>query len=208
MRISQLILLLCTLSGCQGLTQRVAPEQALKQIFSKRLSPLGALVDDRRVIEVDRNRLRFEEDGQARELDLADIALVNVDLRRQNPRPYEIIRIELEKDAPSVLSSGARVRTLGMGHKVIVLGDRPIGSGARLRGALAAFALARREHGEQSPKAPEPSVHKTSKAKTQLDRPGLDQLEAALERLERWHQRGLINKQEYDAKRQDLLKRM
>jgi len=215
--------LLCFIGlvGCASavdLTAREDPRACVEEVFSTRLVA-GRRVADRDVLSVDDEAVRYQEQDAPRELGLADIALVDRDVPENDARELETLRLVLRRDSPSALRFEELRGPLGVGRAELVLEDRPIGTTARLRGALAALAQRRTDRmraqaakptPSAAPDAPEPGTGTAPAKPAPAARPeklDFKEIEERLEALKDWLQRGLIEQEDYLRERRELLER-
>lgn len=217
-----LLLLPALLAGCSltpALTEREDPEAVIREVFETRISRANAPTEDRQVLAIDPSGIRYRERGQERALRFRDVAIVEREVPRDAERELEVIRLYLKKNSPSITSAAPTGSVLDFRQPHILLDRRPLGSLDRLKGALEQMSARRAPPPKEPPPSikpapdkpaaePSPAAEPTAAPEPTADGDPLKILEEKLRVLKRWLAEGLIDQDEYEAKKRELLKQM
>ena len=194
--------------------------EALDALF--RGEGTGAALDGRDGVVVDLAGVSYRTALGAARLRWEDIESVQGDTLEDVPARPETLRLYLRDDSPSAETALDRQQPLlasvGLARDYVVLHRRPRWSRVRLLAALDHLRERREQGGVAAVTSradvaavDSPVTAAASVAAVDSQQPGpaeLDDLEAKLLKLKRWHAEGLITPEEYDEKRRELLSGM
>jgi hypothetical protein len=191
--------------------------EALRELFAQRVDGAGAQVDDRTVVRCDRAGVVYETPGRPErrsKLRWSDITSVESRTRNDLPARPEALFLYVKGGSPSAeqvhdLTASPLVAT-GLVRPYLELKSRPRWSRNRFLAALQHLRKRRTAEvasvgsgSDVAPVASEAAAGETEAGGTQGE---LDDVEAKLRKLKEWHEQGLIDDADYEAKRKELLK--
>lgn len=184
--------------------------EVLESLFAGGVDGTGRSFSDREVLSIDAAEIRYvaEDDPHARPSILAWSAIKSVDnqpLTNSPSRPETLYVHLYEAKTPQVRDKVTpALAHAGLASPYLLLPSRPRWSRSKM---ILALQHLRSSTAPVQSSSPAPVESARSPARPQAPaKSSLDQVEEKLERLKDWRDRGLITEEDYESKRQALLR--